>query len=218
MSEPFGYLIIGGGGHAAVLAEILLKQGKKIVGVVAPEIIAGQIIFREIPHFKNDDDVLRFDKSEIMLVNGIGAMPNQNLRERLYHYYKKSGYQFATIIADTVTVSDYATLAEGVQLMNNVVVNVGTSIGENSIVNTSSSVDHDCTIGAQCHIAPGVTMSGQVIIENNVHIGTGANIINNVGIGKNAIISVGANVTKPVKDNEIVFGARSITKGIKYEH
>ena len=218
MSKPLGYLIIGGGGHAAALAEILLKQGKKLVGIVAPEIIAGQVVFKTIPHFKNDDDVLRFDKQEVMLVNGIGAMPNQNLRERLFHYYKKLGYQFATIIADTVTISDYATLAEGVQLMNNVVVNIGTSIGENSIINTSSSVDHDCTIGAQCHIAPGVTMSGQVTIEKNVHIGTGANIINNVGIGQNAIISVGANVTKPVKDNEIVFGPRSTTKGIKYEH
>tara|TARA_Y100000588_G_scaffold381013_1_gene465825 strand:+ start:1111 stop:1767 length:657 start_codon:yes stop_codon:yes gene_type:complete len=218
MSKPMGYLIIGGGGHASALAEILLKQGKKLVGIIAPEIIAGQVVFKTIPHFKNDDDVLRFDKQEVMLVNGIGAMPNQNLRERLFHYYKKLGYQFATIIADTVTISDYATLAEGVQLMNNVVVNIGTSIGENSIINTSSSVDHDCTIGAQCHIAPGVTMSGQVTIEKNVHIGTGANIINNVGIGQNAIISVGANVTKPVKDNEIVFGPRSTTKGIKYEH
>ncbi|WP_348709023.1 acetyltransferase [uncultured Pseudoalteromonas sp.] len=218
MSKPFGYLIIGGGGHAAVLAEILLKQGKNIVGIVAPEIIAGQIIFKEFPHLKDDEDVLRFDKHEVMLVNGIGAMPRQNLRERLYHYYKKLGYNFATIVSDTAVVSDYATLSEGVQVMNNAVVNLGTIVGENSIVNTSSSIDHDCIIGAQCHIAPGVTMSGQVAIEDNVHVGTGASIINNVEIGQSVIISVGASVTKSVKHNSIVYGARGTIKGIKYEH
>lgn len=36
MSKPFGYLIIGGGGHAAALAEVLLKQGKKNCWVSSP--------------------------------------------------------------------------------------------------------------------------------------------------------------------------------------
>jgi len=218
MSRPLGYLIIGGGGHASALAEILLKQGKKLVGIVAPEIIAGQDIFKTIPHFKNDDDVLRFDKQEVMLVNGIGAMPRQNLRERLYHYYIQHGYQFATVIAESALVSEFAQLAHGVQVMNNAVINIGTRIGENSIINTSSTIDHDCTIGAQCHMAPGVTMSGQVTVDNNVHIGTGANIINNIVIERNVIISVGANVTKPVMKDSVVFGARSTIKGMKYEH
>ncbi|MDI4671253.1 NeuD/PglB/VioB family sugar acetyltransferase [Pseudoalteromonas shioyasakiensis] len=217
MSKPLGYLIIGGGGHAAALAEILLKQGKKLVGIVAPEIIAGQVVFKTIPHFKNDDDVLRFDKQEVMLVNGIGAMPRQNLRERLYHYYTQQGYQFATVIAESALVSEFALLADGVQVMNNAVINIGTRIGENSIINTSSTIDHDCTIGGQCHIAPGVTMSGQVTVENNVHIGTGANIINNVEIGQSAIISVGANVTKPIRKSSVVFGARAVVKGQSYD-
>ena len=217
MSRPLGYLIIGGGGHASALAEILLKQGKKLVGIVAPEIIAGQDIFKTIPHFKNDDDVLRFDKQEVMLVNGIGAMPRQNLRERLYHYYTQQGYQFATVIAESALVSEFAQLAHGVQVMNNAVINIGTRIGENSIINTSSTIDHDCTIGAQCHMAPGVTMSGQVTVDNNVHIGTGANIINNIVIERNVIISVGANVTKPVMKDSVVFGARAVVKGQSYD-
>ena len=37
MSNP-EYLIIGGGGHAAALAEILIKQNKPLLGVVAPNI------------------------------------------------------------------------------------------------------------------------------------------------------------------------------------
>ncbi|NLR23407.1 pilus assembly protein [Pseudoalteromonas maricaloris] len=210
--------MIGGGGHAAALAEILLKQGKKIVGVIAPEITAGHAIFNDIQHFENDGDIKRFDKLSVILVNGIGAMPKQNLREKLYNYYRQQGYKFATIVADSAVVSDFATLAQGVQIMNNSVVNIGVSIDENSIVNTSSVVDHDCIIGAHCHIAPGVTMSGQVVVKNNVHIATGANVINNVLIEENVIVSVGASITKSVANGSIVFGARSITKGIKDEH
>lgn len=218
MSEHFDLILIGAGGHAAALADILLKQGKTIAAVVSPNIVAGQAIFNNIPHYKNDDDIQMFDNQGVLLVNGIGAMPKQNLREQLYHYYKKLGYKFATVIADSATVSEYASLAEGVQIMNNAVVNIGVSVGENSIINTSSSIDHDCTIGAQCHMAPGVKMSGQVTVDNNVHIGTGANIINNISIERNVIISVGANVTKPVMKDSVVFGARSTIKGMKYEH
>jgi len=60
-------------------------------------------------------------------------------------------------------------------------------------------------------------MSGQVTVENNVHIGTGANIINNVEIGQSAIISVGANVTKPIRKSSVVFGARAVVKGQSYD-
>ncbi|RXF02000.1 pilus assembly protein [Pseudoalteromonas sp. PS5] len=210
--------MIGGGGHAAALAEILLKQGKKIVGVIAPEITAGHAIFNGLEHFKNDDDVKAFDRLRVMLVNGIGAIPRQNLRETLYNYYQRQGYKFATVISDSAIVSDFANLAQGVQIMNNSVVNIGVSIGENSIINTSASVDHDCVIGANCHIAPGATLSGQVKLEKYVHVATGANIINNVVVGVGSIIGVGANVTHSIPSGKVVYGAKNFCKGGDGEH
>jgi len=208
------YLMIGGGGHAASLADILLKQNKQLVGVVAPSITAGQGIFSGVEHFLNDDDILQFSTSEVILVNGIGAMPNQPLREIIYKRFKKLGYTFATVIADSALVSDYSVLADGAQVMNNVVINIGSKIGENSIINTSVSVDHDCLIGAHCHIAPGATLSGQVKVESNVHIATGVNIINNITIGAESIIGVGANITKSVNAKSLVYSARSTIKGL----
>jgi hypothetical protein len=55
-----GYLIIGGGGHALALAEILVKQNKLLLGVVAPNILAKNTIFNGVPHYLKDDDVLTF--------------------------------------------------------------------------------------------------------------------------------------------------------------
>lgn len=208
MSSP-GYLIIGGGGHAAALAAILIKQNKPLLGVVAPNILAGHAIFDTVEHYLKDDDVLTFAVDKVLLVNGIGAMPRQTLRKKIYTRFNKLGYTFATITADSALVSDYAALAKGAQIMENAVINIGSEIGENTIINTSVSVDHDCKIGAHCHIAPGSTLSGQVIVENNVHIATGVNIINNVTIGSESIIGVGANITKSVDEKSIAYGARA---------
>ncbi|MGO3915063.1 MAG: acetyltransferase [Pseudoalteromonas sp.] len=211
MSNP-GYLIIGGGGHAAALAEILIKQNKPLLGVVAPDILAGHAIFDTVQHYLQDDDVLAFSANEVLLVNGIGAMPRQTLREKVYTRFSELGYTFATVIAESALVSDYAILAKGAQVMNNAVINIGSEIGENTIVNTSVSVDHDCTIGAHCHLASGTTLSGQVKVENNVHIATGVNIINNVTIGSESIIGVGANITKSVGERAIAYGDRATIK------
>ena len=213
MSSP-GYLIIGGGGHAAALAEILISQNKLLLGVITPSILAGHAIFDSVQHYLQDDDILKFSINKVLLVNGIGAMPRQTLRQKIHTRFTDLGYTFATVIADSALISDFATLAQGVQVMNNAVINIGSDIGENTIINTSVSVDHDCVIGAHCHLAPGTTLSGQVSIENNVHIATGANISNNVTIGAESIIGVGANITKSVCAKSIAYGVRSTIKGL----
>lgn len=213
MSNP-GYLILGGGGHAAALAEILIKQKKTIIGVVAPDILAGQIIFDSVPQYLNDDDVLKFSIDQVLLVNGIGAMPRQTLRKKIYIRFSELGYTFATIIADSADVSRFSSIGCGAQVMKNCVVNIGTVIAENTIINTATSVDHDCNIGEHCHLAPGVTLSGHVTIGSNAHIATGVNVINNITIGEHTIIGVGANITKSIPSNSIVHGARSIIKNL----
>ena len=211
MNNP-GYLIIGGGGHAAALAEILIKQKKTIVGVVAPQILAGQKIFASVPHYLSDNDLLKFAVEDVLLVNGIGAMPYQNLRQEIYTRFSALGYKFSTVIADSALISEHASLSQGVQVMNNVVVNIGSTIGENTIINTSVSVDHDCLIGEGCHLAPGVTLSGHVTIGGNVHVGTGSSIINNIKVGSDSIIGVGANIIKSVPSKSLVYGNKAIIK------
>lgn len=205
-------LIIGGGGHARVLAEILIKQEKRIIGVVAPELTAGNKLFEGIDRFLDDDEILKFRPEDVLLVNGIGSMPYESLREDIYNRFTKLGYKFATVIAESALVSHYSVLEHGVQVMNNCVVSIGCKVGENTIINTSTSIDHDCTIGAHCHLAPGTTLSGQVVIERNVHVATGTNVINNINIGHNTIVGTGANVTKSIPSNSIVYGTRSVIK------
>lgn len=205
-------VMIGGGGHAAALLEILLLQGRDVIAVVAPEITAGKELFKGIKHFKNDNAILDFSPNEVELVNGIGAMPYSGLRTKIHLEFKSKSYQFATVIANSAHVSTNAAIAQGAQVLTNATICIGCKIGFGTIINTSASIDHDCEIAAFCHIAPGVIMSGQVYVKESVHIGTGAKVINSIQIGKNTIIGVGANVLKTLPDFAIVYGARPYIK------
>jgi sugar O-acyltransferase (sialic acid O-acetyltransferase NeuD family) len=213
LSKPL--LIIGAGGHASVLVDILRQQKREILGVVSPQIESKSKVFDGIEHFKSDDDVLKFDNQSVNLVNGIGSLPGNHLRAVLFNKFKTLGYEFETVVANNAIVSDYAELAEGVQIFAGAIVQTNTSIGANTIINTGSIIDHDCIIGRHNHIAPGVTLSGHVSTSEYVHIGTGASVIQSVSIGGNSIVGAGATATKNIADNMVYYPSEGIRKVIK---
>jgi len=210
LSKPL--LIIGAGGHASVLVDILRQQRREIIGIVSPILDPTSKVFNGIKHFKNDNDILTFDNQSIILVNGIGSLPGHNLRTVLYSKFKALGYEFQTVVASNAIVSDYAVLEDGVQILTGAIVQTNTRIGANSIINTGAIIEHDCIIGENNHIAPGVTLSGQVITSEHVHIGTGATIIQNVKIGVNSVVAAGATLTKSLGQNIIHFPAKPFQK------
>lgn len=205
-SKPI--VIIGGGGHASVLAEILLQQGKEIIAVVSPESVRKRKVFDGILHYMKDEDVYRYNPEDIMLVNGIGQMPNSTLRSRIEKKYKERGFCFESVIASSAEVSHYCCIEQGVQILNAAVIQTGSIIREGTIINTGAIVEHDCEIGTFNHLAPGTTLSGQVKTGENVHIGTGASIIQDVKVGEFSIVGAGAIILKDVPDNSVVFGFR----------
>jgi sugar O-acyltransferase (sialic acid O-acetyltransferase NeuD family) len=208
-------LIIGAGGHASVLVDMLRQQKREIIGLVSPMLESKSKVFDGIEHFKSDGDVLKFDNQSVKLVNGIGSLPGNNLRAEIYSKFKALGYQFETIVASNSIVSEYVELAEGVQIFNGAIVQTNTIIGTNSIINTGAIVEHDCAIGGNNHIAPGVTLSGHVTTSEHVHVGTGATIIQNVKVGANSVVSAGAMLTKDLGENTVHFPAKPFQKSKK---
>jgi sugar O-acyltransferase (sialic acid O-acetyltransferase NeuD family) len=207
-----GVLLIGSGGHASVLLDMLIEQNINILGYVSPLPAVNQKLFSGLRWFKSDEDILLFDKLMIKLINGIGSLPGDTLRADFYNSYKKLGYSFATLVAKDASVSRYAILEEGVQVMRGAIIQTGTCIGYNSIVNTGAIVDHDCSIGNNNHIAPGVSLSGQVASQAIVHFGTGSTVIQSININKNVVIGAGTCITKDIDKNTICYPARIFKK------
>lgn len=204
-------IIIGNGGHARVLVDILLLQKREIIGYTAPNEENNPY---SITYLGGDEEILKYDPQEIELVNALGSISDTKPRANIFNFFKLKGYRFSTTIHPSAVISETATLGEGVQIMAGAVIQPFVNIADNTIVNTSTSIDHDCCISKHCHIAPGCVLSGGIKIGESTHIGTGAKIIQNISIGKNVLVGAGSLVLRDIGDNKKVYGspAKEVSK------
>ncbi|KJZ15970.1 shikimate dehydrogenase [Marinomonas sp. S3726] len=207
-------VIIGGGGHASVITEILLNQGREIIAVVSPEDICQRSVFKGIIHLKKDEDVLVYDKEQVLLVNGIGIMPKSSFRREINEYFLALGYRFETVVASNSYVSPYASIDAGAQVLPMAIIQTGATVGSHSIINTGALIEHDCRIGSYNHIAPKATLCGQVETKDSVYVGAGSIIIQKVKLELGSIIGAGAVVTKNIAFNKICYPSRSKVKSL----
>jgi sugar O-acyltransferase (sialic acid O-acetyltransferase NeuD family) len=204
-------VVLGGGGHASVLVELLKGQNREILAVVSPDDISERRVFDGIRHLRNDDDlVTNFSVDKVLLVNGIGPVPNNSFRYVLNDRFLKLGYQFENVISPNAFVSPTASLLAGVQVLHGAIIQAGALVGENTIINTGAIVEHDCQIGINNHIGPSATLCGQVITENNVYVGASATIIQNIRIEELCVIGAGAIITRDLKRKYIAYGHRPL--------
>ena len=193
-------IMLGTGGHAKVLLEILRRNGTKILGCVDPVRNAGEQV-ASMPVLGGDEAILDYPPEEVELVNGVGALPGKSNRWAIADRWYSQGYSFASIVDPSAILATNVELAEGVQIMAGAVIQPYVTVGRDTILNTSVSVDHDCTIGNQCHIAPGVTLSGEVSLGNRVHVGPGTVVIQGLTIGEGSVIGAGSVVVRDVGSN-----------------
>lgn len=203
-------VIIGGGGHASVLADICLQQGRPILAVISPEEKLTREVFQGVKHLCKDEDVLEFSASDIELVNGIGGLPGSQLRAKLASKYSDLGYRFATIVSKFASVSTTATLGEGVQVLQGAIVNTGASVGPHSIINSGAVVEHDCMIESYVHIAPSATICGGSTVREGVQIGPNSVIAQGLEIGAYSVVGAGASVVRSLACNIKLLPAKNI--------
>lgn len=198
MNKHKPLVLIGGGGHASVLADILIGQGRDIVAVISPDDLSSRAVFAGLTHLTQDEEVKRFLPESVHLVNGIGMLPRSMLRQRVNQQFLELGYQFETVIASDAHVSRFATIHSGAQILSGARVQTGAVIGEHTIVNSGALVEHDCQIGAYNHIAPHAALCGGISSEELVFIGAGAVICPGVSLGRKCIVGAGVTIRSDV--------------------
>lgn len=208
LSKTKPLVLIGGGGHASVLADILLGQGRDILAVISPKDVSSRNVFSGILHLNNDYDVRRFPSNEVLLVNGIGAVPRSSFRERISQYFLELGYKFETVISSKAMVSEHAMIKSGVQVLPGASVQTGAIICDHSIINTGAVVEHDCDIGAYCHIAPNATVCGGVRVEDNVYIGANSTVLQGLKLERSSVVGAGATLTKDLSFNMTAYPSK----------
>lgn len=195
VSDLPGVVVIGAGGHAKVVIELLRANGEDVAFSIAAEGYEESTCL-EVPVLIGDHQIRSL--WEVGHRHAIVAIGDNSLREALSKKARTTGFTFVNAVSPSATVSPTAKLGVGVVIMAGAVVNAAADVGDHSIVNTLASVDHDSLIGALVHIAPNCAIAGNVRIGNKAFVGIGSTILPNITVGPGAMIGAGSVVTKDV--------------------
>ncbi len=186
-------LIIGCGGHAKSIIEIINKEEWNIVGIIGQENEKN----RKILNYKvigTDNDIELLRKKYSFVFVAIGQIGSSNKRRSIIKNMKNYRFSFPIIKSKYSIVSSDVTINSGTSIGHGVIINPGAKIDDHCIINTKSLLEHDVEIGKYCHISTGVIINGGVKIGNNSFIGSGAIIREGLEIPPNSVISAGKRV------------------------
>ena len=202
-------IIIGSGGHAKVVADIILTREKelnenlKIIGFLDDNFknLRYDNIFN-IPILGDLNNIDNFSKNEDYFF--IIAIGSNEVRKKISEKYKELNYY--TAIHPKSIISREVEIGSGTVVMANVVINPASTIGRHCIVNTSSVIEHDNKIGDYVHISPNTTLCGGVNIDDSSWIGAGSVVRQQIYIGKNVVVGANSVVVKDIENSCIVAG------------
>lgn len=194
-----GLVIIGGGGHARVIAEAAKACEIRLAGFLDDD--AHAPLASVAPRIGNlamlsHQDLLRRHR----FIIGVGDIA---LRSRLA---RELDGDAATIVHPCAFVSPTAKLGAGVFIGPGAIVHTGASIGAHGTVNSGAVVEHDCALGDNTHVGPGAALGGQVRVGRDTLIGIGACVLPGVIIGAGCVVGAGAAVVSAVEDGALVVG------------
>lgn len=202
-------IVLGAGGHGAVIADALLASGRQVLGFTDRVPAARDARVCGLPILGSDEVLQQHDPGAVELANGIGGIGDAAARRRreLQTDLRARGWRFASVRHPSAVVSPFALLDEGVQILERAVVQVGATLGTGCILNFAATVGHHARVGAWTHVAPSATLCGDVVVGERCHIGADATLRQGVRLGDDVLVGAGALVLED-------FGGRGTLVGL----
>lgn len=197
-------VIMGAGGHAKVIADIIQKRGDKVYGFLDDKLEQNAVIlnspnFKVIGKIEKCKEIQKYNPNFKFII----AIGNNTIRKQFSEEYILNYY---TAIHPTATIGIGVEIGKGSVIMAKACINPGAVIGKHTIVNTGAIIEHDNFIEDYCSIAPNATLGGTVKIGELSHIGIGSTVKNNVTICSKCIIGAGAVVVKNIEKEGTYIG------------
>ena len=201
-----GVIILGAGGHAQVIADILLSAHNagadwKPIGFLHGDSSLTGTAIMDLPVLGAIAQLNEVNHDAIIV-----AIGNNHTRAKIFSSARERGERIINAVHPTAVLAPDVRLGEGVMICAHVVVNTGTVVGDNVILNTGCTVDHHDHIASHAHVAPGGHLGGNVRLGEGAMIGIGSAIIPGRFIGEWAVVGAGAAVVKDVLPHSTVVG------------
>ncbi len=201
-----GVVILGAGGHARVIVDLLRGAHPEltIVGAVddssrpPADVLGAPVIGRS-----DRLEALRASGVERAAL-GVGAVTHNATRRALFERLASLGFELPPLVHAQAMVEPSVKMGRGVQIFAGAIVGSNVTLGDNVIVNSGVVVSHDCVIGAHTHLTPGAILAGAVTVGENTVIGMGVTAYLGITIGRDVTVSNGVHLLADVPDGELV--------------
>jgi sugar O-acyltransferase (sialic acid O-acetyltransferase NeuD family) len=192
--------VIGGGGLAKEIIEVILMNGDEVYGIFAKE---NSLNYAYLGYL---DELNKHKNNFDGVILAIGAVNKDGIKNRknIIDFLKKENIKLISVISPFATISNSVKIGDGVYIGHNVLISCDSKIENNVLINHNAIIGHDVKIDENVSIAPQVFLGGGVIIEKNVMIGVGATLKQGIKIGNNSIIGMRSVIIKNIKQNSIV--------------
>jgi sugar O-acyltransferase (sialic acid O-acetyltransferase NeuD family) len=195
------FVLIGGGGHAVVVAEAVRAAGGRVMGVY-------------------DDDERCAACREPDGADWLGPLAHAGelarpwilclgdlaCRAAVLERVQPPATAAGKVVHPSAVISPTATIGRGVFVGPLAVVHARARVAAHSIINSGAVVEHDCDIGENCHVAPRAALGGNVRVGSGTLIGLGAAVLPGITIRAGCIVGAGAVVHEDVPDGLRVAG------------
>lgn len=203
-------IIVGSGGHACVVADVLISMGLEVLGFIDVEVKVGHKVIGNLTVIGTDEIFDEYKTDDIEVVIGVGFLPNSNLRHKLFNDMKKKHFDIRSIIHPSAVIGREVKIGSGSQIFAGSILQPKVQVGNNTIINTAASIDHHSRIGDHSHVAPGAVICGNVKIGDMSFVGAGATVVHGVTIGDNVIIGAGVTVRKDISTGQVYRGHQNV--------
>lgn len=203
MKERHKIVIIGSGGHAKVIIDMLRSLSRyEIIGCTDPspknKAILGITVL-------GDDSILpQLHRQGVN--SAFVAIGDNRKRNDLAAQVSQLGFHLINVVSPFTSISKTTRWGVGIAIMPGVVINPDTTLQDHVIINTGATIDHDCLIESDCHIAPGCHIAGNVKIGKGSFLGVGCKVIPDITIGPWSIIGAGSVVVNDLPRFSLAIG------------
>lgn len=193
--------ILGTGGHARVVASLLLNQKayQKIQIFELGEFTEGERILglQVIPFSTIYATLDALDDEDFFLAIGCNKK-----RKQYWKILKEHDLETPNLISSSSFVEPSTQLGEGNIICPQAYIGPCVQIGDNNLLNTSSLIEHEGKIGSHCHMAPKSVLAGRSTLGNSCFVGLGARIIDKLSVANGTTIGAGACLLESISEEK----------------